>query len=334
MTAKSMRRMFAVAALLLSTLFVVDANASCCGGGTTAFYPTTAYTAYSPVAAPVYRTGWYPGYWWNRIGARLWGSPSTYVAAYPTTFAAPTYTAAYAPAYSAGYAASYAAPVAGCSSCASYSASYAPAPCSTCASPCTSCTTACSPCSACTTCAAPAVTQAVYQQPAIQPAPGCATCGTTVVQPGAIVTSTPVPDVAVPMPESSATPTPAPQSTFNGQNGAPSLPQEADVPAQREEQKPPTNGTSVTPVQPEPGTDSNGTDPYDVNGANGDNSTYFQAPKLFDPNDRTAQRSITPVRTAVYEQPVSYYGISAQRATAITEQQAVADAAGWVSASK
>ncbi|MEX2092495.1 MAG: hypothetical protein WD971_07445, partial [Pirellulales bacterium] len=61
-----------------------------------------------------------------------------------------------------------------------------------------------------------------------------------------------------------------------------------------------------------------------------DSATNLQAPKLFDPNDRTAARHVAPVWTAVYHklsgaepsvQPVSW-------------QQAERDAEGWTSASE
>lgn len=315
MVAKMMRRILVVAALGLSVSFTARANAQCCGTGYgySAYYQPAAYTAYSPVAyTSYYGGGWYPGYWLDRVRARVWGSPRTYVAAYPATYQAayaPSYSVGYRPAYSVGYATSYAAPAvsSGCSSCSSYSAGY---------SPCSSCTTGCDPCSTCSTCAAPAVGQAVYQQPT-----GCASCAT----PAAVVA--PAPSVPAPQGVTTPSPTPAPQSTYGTQNGAPSLGPGATVPERQQETQRPANGTQQE-VQPEPGSDTNGTDPYEVDG---DSSTYFQAPKLFDPNDRTAQRSIAPVITALYEKPVSYHNVVAQR---ITLEQAHLDAAGWISASK
>lgn len=107
--------------------------------------------------------------------------------------------------------------------------------------------------------------------------------------------------------------------------GAPTIEPSADVPMQREEQKPTTNGTPQD-IQPAPGDDTN--DPYDT--SNGDSGAYFQAPKLFDPNDRAAQRRIAPVTTALYHKPVSYRSVSTRP---ITVQQAQQDAAGWTSAS-
>jgi hypothetical protein len=318
MTFNAMRRVILVAAIGLSVSLAAQANAQCCGQAATAYYQPAAYTAYSPVAYTSYYGnyggGWYPGYWLNRVRTRLFGAPSTYVASYPTAYQAsyvPSYTAAYRPAYSVGYSTSYAAPVAassGCSSCSSYSAGYAP---------CSSCTSSYSPCSTCTTCATPAVSQAVYQQPAA----GCASCGTqsTVVAPAA----------TAPAPQHTQGPTPAPQSTYGVQNGAPSISPGADVPTERPQdtQRPATNGAEQD-IQPVPGSDADEADPYKVDS---DSSTYFQAPKLFDPNDRTAQRSIAPVIAAVYEKPVSYRNVSTRP---ITLEQAERDAAGWVSASQ
>ena len=64
-------------------------------------------------------------------------------------------------------------------------------------------------------------------------------------------------------------------------------------------------------------------------------STYFEAPQLFSPNDRTAQRGVlAPVRTAVYKQPVSYQKTSATSHRTITAAHSAQDAIGWSSASK
>jgi hypothetical protein len=83
--------------------------------------------------------------------------------------------------------------------------------------------------------------------------------------------------------------------------------------------------TPQPPVQPQPGADTE---------TKSDNSTYFEPPKLFNPNDRTAKRtSIAPVRTAVFEQPVSYRSTSTAKRGPVTDAQAKIDAAGWSSAS-
>jgi hypothetical protein len=91
--------------------------------------------------------------------------------------------------------------------------------------------------------------------------------------------------------------------------------------------EPPSSG-SQPQIQPSPGGDASG-DMFET--TNGENSTYFQAPKLFDPSDRTAQRSIAPVTRAVYEKPVAYRSVSARP---ISIEQARQDAIGWTSASE
>jgi hypothetical protein len=64
-----------------------------------------------------------------------------------------------------------------------------------------------------------------------------------------------------------------------------------------------------------------------------DNSTYLEAPKLFSPQDRTAQRSIAPVHNALYKEPASFRQVSTAR-TVVTAEQAHKDASGWSSVSK
>jgi hypothetical protein len=78
----------------------------------------------------------------------------------------------------------------------------------------------------------------------------------------------------------------------------------------------PSNGSAV-PMYETPKTDSN--------------ANYFEAPKLFNPNDRTAVRVAAPVHNAIYEKPASYRQISTGL---ITPAQAQQDSAGWTSASK
>jgi hypothetical protein len=114
--------------------------------------------------------------------------------------------------------------------------------------------------------------------------------------------------------------------------GRPEIPSEEPTPTERTLQRP-ANGADQAiqdaPTEAEP----NGSG-YDSapEATNTDNATYLEPPKLFDPKDRTAQRKIAPVRTALYEQPVGYQRISA-RHTRITAEQAKRDAAGWTSAS-
>jgi hypothetical protein len=132
----------------------------------------------------------------------------------------------------------------------------------------------------------------------------------------------------------------APQSTFSGQSnagtsstgagGQPQIDPNADVPVERAERQP---VESTPPAQPGPGDDTPEStekeeyDPYKVEETDG--ATYFEAPKLHDPNDRTVQRSIAPVKTALYKQPASYRSVSSTGR--ITAAQAQADATGWTS---
>jgi hypothetical protein len=340
MSATSTRRVsFLIALLLFAAPFATQANAQCCGmPATTAYYPTTAYTA----AYPAQSTGWYPGYWLQRITSRLFGSPSTYVTAYPTTayYAgyAPAYTAAYRPAYTVGYATtsyaapmsyaaptSYAAPAPACPTCPSYSASYAPVQQVTVQSACPS---GCAPCTA----GASYVPQQSYSGQsgaygvqaesygASAGSPSCCQPAASGAQPATYTAPSP----------SGPAPTPALQRTFEAQNAAPSLDPTTSVPErQQDAQRPPTNDANDTqqPIQPEPA-EENGFDPYKVEE---ENSTYFQAPKLFDPSDRTARRNVAPVVTAVYQKPAD--APNSTSAQPISLQQAELDAMGWVSAS-
>jgi hypothetical protein len=84
-------------------------------------------------------------------------------------------------------------------------------------------------------------------------------------------------------------------------------------------------------IQSDPATEKSKEEAYKVNG---DSGAMFEAPKLFNPKDRTAQRSIAPVRTAVYEQPVSYRNTSTVRRGPVSDEQARIDAIGWTSGSK
>jgi hypothetical protein len=116
---------------------------------------------------------------------------------------------------------------------------------------------------------------------------------------------------------------------------------DAQVPSDRTVNKPTTDGAGdAGSLQPEPagettppetpGADGGTTPPEGA--TNGDpNATYFEAPKLFNPNDRTAKRVAAPVWKALYERPVAARQVSTGR---ITAAQAERDAAGWTSASK
>ena len=345
-----MRGVSGLAALVAVTLCASNASAFCgtCGGGNVAYYapatyqaayaPATYQAAYAPATYGTYYgsySSWYPGYWLDRINRNIWGAPATYAVSY-----APTYAASYAPAYSAGYATSYAP---ACSTC---TAGYAP--CSTCASPCTSCaqqvtmrpvcTTACAPScggsdcggscgSGCSSCGAGVVSQAVYQESS-----GCSSCGqATVAVPAATNVVVPGGQQIV-MPGATGVAPPAAPSGSPAPEVAPSeqiVPRTFQKPAtdNGDLQPAPANGTTPGETAPSNG----GADPLEDALKDNSNANYFEAPKLFDPKDRTAARIAAPVRNAIYERPVSYHRVSTGRITAAQAQQ---DAAGWTSASK
>lgn len=310
MSARTLQCLSIVAAVSLAACCPTVANAQCCGGATTAYYQPAAYTAYSPVVYQSYYSGWYPGYFFDRIRARLWGAPSTYVAAYPTTYTAayPTSYAASYPAYTTSYAASYA-PVSSAPVCSTCTANY---------SPCATCATvqqvslrpvgSCDPCSTCATCSSYSVSQTSYEAPG-----GCAACGGS----ANIVESTNTGGMAGPQP--AATPNGTSQPTIDpGQS----------VPESRLKQ---ING-SDPPVTPAPPAGNTQPPAETAPASDGNNAQYFEAPELFNPKDRTAQRGIAPVRTALYEQPVGYQQVSVPSTSRITAEQARRDAAGWTSA--
>jgi hypothetical protein len=314
MTAKLLRSIAVLAVVATSAILTEGASAQCCGGATTAYYQPAAYTAYSPVAYQTYRTGWYPGYFLDRIRTRLWGSPSTYVAAYPSTYVASypsayaasypstyaaaypsTYVTSYAPSYSAGYASSYSpccAPAQQVTMRPAYAPSYEYNPCST--------------------CGVSGVGQASYQSS------DCASCGvapssgTTVIVPNGTVV------------------------TPGAQRSAPSEPQPELAPGEqvapeRTYQRPTSNGGQQE-VQPEPGRDASEDELESLlEGDGAESSTYFEPPKLFDLNDRTARKSIAPVRRAIYQKPVTHSTISMPRS--VSAERAQQDAKGWTSAS-
>src|SRR5947208_974988 len=84
------------------------AQCATCGAQTVGYQPVAyqtyspvAYQAYSPVAYTTSYSGWYPGYWLDRVNRAVWGAPTTTTVGY----APATYTAGYAPvAYTAAYA--------------------------------------------------------------------------------------------------------------------------------------------------------------------------------------------------------------------------------------
>lgn len=297
----------AVAVVGLAT---ADAKAQCatCATPTVAYYQPAQPVAYQTY----YRSGWYPGYWLDRANYAVWGRPRV-VAAYPTY-------AAYRPAYTVGYApATYAAYGSGCSTC----ASYAPA-----CSSCSSCSSSpCSSCDTCTTCARPVtLTSQVVLRPVCGSAcsscgpacsscsscDSCSSCGTAAtVMPVAYSAPAAAPCTNCGIPNQVAAPAgPAPNSYI--QQPQPSLAPGDNPPSERTFLKEPANG-SIEPTPSAEGSEE----------SNENSATYMEAPQLFNPSDRTAQRVAAPVWNAVYHKTASGDG----------QQQLAADAAGWTSVS-
>jgi hypothetical protein len=125
--------------------------------------------------------------------------------------------------------------------------------------------------------------------------------------------------------------TPGTQSGANSNDRRePELAPSEQVAPERTYQRP-TNGGSQQGIQPEPGNEANeGEIEKVLEGDGAESSTYFEPPKLFDLNDRTARRTIGPVRTAIYRGPVAHRHVSAPRT--ITAERARQDAIGWTSA--
>jgi hypothetical protein len=293
MTANRKRVIVGLAAVALVALAGTQAMAQCFSCGETIAYQPVTYQTYSPVAYETYRpyTSWYPGYWIGRMNNYVWGRPLL-----------PSYHAWYRRAYMVGYtpttmtyyapATSCCAPAESCSSCTSYYS-----PCSTCSTvsqvvmqPICSdaCTTTCDPCAgACSSCPT-GVSQATYETPA---------CGNCAVAQPAPVAAPPV--VAPP----AAAPPVTPPPTLS--------PSETPSPERTYRDKPVDNSVMPAPAESE----------------NDKNSTYFEAPKLFNPQDRTAERNAAPVYNAVYHKVASQ---TAAEPVSVRQY----DASGWVSASK
>lgn len=314
-----MRRKFiavVVLGLLTSAVLLGDtAIAQCCGTSayTVGYQPVTAYQpvayqAYQPVAYQVYQpyTGWYPGYWLNRwFGRRTYTAASTPTYAYTASYT-PTYTASYA-----GYTAAY--PVAttayygsscsscGCQSCCgTQSVVMRPV---TCCNACSSC--GCDPCS-CGSCESTSVTPAVYESDS-----SCPTCAAPA-------------SYATPLYENSPSNTRSTVPSTFDQTPQPEIaPDEMATPRQ-----------SLRPVAPS----TYPADPKDYDSGNGNfgsPSSYFEAPKLFDPNDRMTQRAGTPVWTAVHHRPVDSRPVAqtiSTRTRSVDRAAAERDARGWTAA--
>lgn len=308
---------YSIAALSLIALMASVGHAQCGGCEAPALAPTVAYSPVAvaapvtPVAPVVYqsavptpRSGWYPG---KFIGQLFGGIGSVFsprpavppsAAVVPPTFTTAAYSPTYPPSYSVGYApTAYTAGYAP----SAYSVGYAPAsyaavqqtvayPSPTVTlSPVNDCCCGSSACSACSG----AVT-AGYSAPLGAPAGGCANC-----QGGAPATY----EQSAVYQQPAFTPPPQPQPGFQAPAGpgypqptpAPQLPQNDNTPEQRQSFRPDSNPLDVDKSN------------YDLNNMD-DTTSYFQAPELFNPRDRTTRRpsaTTAPVWNAVYQQPES-----------------------------
>lgn len=292
-------------AACVATASSAPAQCSTCAAPTVAYYqPTVAYP--QVVAYQQARVGLF-----DRWRMRRWGvTPVQPV--YATTYAAP-YTAAYTP-YQAAYAytpTSYTAAYAP----ATYTAAYAPAvyttayrpyltsyaPLATTAyyaaarpvvmspivSTCSVC--GCDPCGcaqpACASCdACGSYSAGVGQAIYTEPASNCPGCAPASGVPS--YSSTPSVGPATPQPQ------------LAPDEGTPSDSMYESNRLEIDEQ----------PADPSPSSES-------------DSSTYFEAPKLFSPQDRTASRPTAEIHDAVYRQEAAYRGVS--------QTSAEVDANGW-----
>lgn len=315
-----------LAALTVMTTSSASAQCATCPTAAVAYQPVVAQptVAYQPY------TGWYPGKFFDRMRLSRYGVATTALPTYTAGYA--PYTTAYAP-YTANYQQAYVtsyAPLATtvvarpvvqtsyyaaspCSSCAQTVARpvmlspVASACCSTCqVDPC-----GCSSGSACSSCGA-GVSQAAFAEPA------CSSCAGSAATP-----SYSTPSLVPSYPSGGATVGPAtPQPQLSPSEPVPNQ-SNYSPPAAIEGQGAQDSGEQGN-VDPIPAADADSSD----------TSTSFEAPKLFDPRDRTAQhpgsnQPTVDVRNAVYRGSTS----ETLSATSYgpTTIQAEIDAEGWYS---
>ncbi|QDU90039.1 hypothetical protein Pla175_34380 [Pirellulimonas nuda] len=306
------RMLFSVAILALACFASVDAWAQCtsCAQPVVAFSPVVQAPVMQPAPQPVVwqtqtttaRDGWYPG----KVIGNLFRPRATTTVTTNYAPAAPSFvpvTAGYVP-QTVGYApqmVSYA-PTA-----TSYTAAYRPTfppsyslamevPLQTVYRPivepaCNSCGT--DPCG-CTSCA----------MPVTMSAPGCSSCGQASTAAFAAPSSGCASCSAPASFSSNVAPSyyeePAGQSYVPQNSGqptpAPSLGADENPAAERSVLEKP-------PVEPQIDPQAEPSDLGPSGTSIEDSSTYFEAPQLYDPRDRTTRRPTAPVWNAVYEKP-------------------------------
>lgn len=329
-----------LASVLLFAAAANNASAQCdtCAQPTVAYQPVVAQptVAYRPY------TGWYPGKLLDQWRLRRAGVGTT-APAYTATYA-PSYTAAYSPAYvsNPAYTSAYTPTTYRAAYTPTYTAAYRPyvtsfaplsapaaAPCTTCmqtvarpvlmrpvvAPACDACSYIpscdCGGCGGCDACSS-GVSQAVYSE-----APACSSCAG-----GGTVTN------VVP-PASSGAPSVGPQTSQPDFRQVPeAAPDRSQYQSNRaiQDDGNPAGDDVVPPVQEYP-------EPAETES---DSSTWYNAPQLLDPRDRTAvrtyksRRPTVDVRTAVYRNPTPNQRVS-QTSGRRARTQAEIDADGWSS---
>ncbi len=262
---------------------------------------TTTVTAVAPQPqvvgfAPTHTVGFAPT---HTVGfapqaASFAPSPTAFTAAYRPTYP-PSYTVGFAPTFSlASEVALQTAfsPVVGsaCSSCNACGCD--PCGCTSCAMPVTMASPGCSTCGQ--------ATSAVYESPSS----GCASCNAPAsyssnVAPSNYYDSAPT------------------QQSYNPQSFTPQTPgQPTPAPGLGPNENPPAERSILE--KPEMQQD----DAADLGPSAADSSTYFEAPQLYDPRDRTTQRPTAPVWNAVYEKPADGAAVRRTSMKVASEPQA------------
>jgi len=278
------------AAASVGTAPAAHAQCDTCATPTVAYYQPT--VAYQPVATQQVRTRWYLGRFFDRWRMRRWGVSTAAVPTY-----AATYTAGYAPNTAAytPYRAAYAyAPT-------SYTAAYRPF-----VTPFAPLTRTAFYYPAATT-----VARQVVMSPVVSACDACGcdpcarpACGVSQAVYGAPVSGCSTCAAGTSVPTFSGGPTVGPATPRPELAPNEGVPDSSFYESQRQE----SNETTIDPL-PE-----------------SDSSTYFEAPKLFDPRDRTANRPSVDLHDAVYRQQVTNHAASHVPASEV-------DANGWYAVS-
>lgn len=305
-------------AIALLSLGVVATSASAqCAQQTVAYSPVV-QTAYSPVVLQTTPpdSGWYPG---KRIGEWLFGRRETTVAVAAPVTATTAYRPTYPMSYSAGYApTSYTAGYASYAPQQSYAVGYAPAvqtsyrpvtlsPATTC------CESACDPCAGA---ASYGAATAGYD---VSGTAGCSSCagGSSAVYYDDSTTS--------------------PSQGYS--EPTPAIEPGADVPTQRSLRPEPAQDESARRDAAEPQSSTPQapntfrSEPSDSLQFDDDSSNaYFEAPELFNPQDRTTQRPTAPVWTAVYRDTTGARPAASASTRRTADRHEQQGASGWRSA--